>query len=78
VARRVSFIAECLTEFLDCCVQAVVEIHKGVRSPEPLTKFLSRDEFARFLKKDFEDLDRLPCNFNTIPSLLTCPNWVSS
>jgi hypothetical protein len=57
VFRRV---AQDVSQFVDSCVQSVVEIDKSVASPQPGTQFLSSNELARSPQKDGKNLQGLP------------------
>jgi hypothetical protein len=58
-------IAEGLTDFADCFVETVVEIHESVRGPELFLEFLTSYDFARVLKQQGEDLEGLLLKANS-------------
>jgi hypothetical protein len=65
-------ITKCLTQFLDCCVQAVIKINERVGGPEALPEFLAGHEFTGMLEQHFENPNRLTVQFqpDTIPAHL--------
>src|SRR5712692_7873593 len=52
-------IAQSVTQPLDCRVQAHVEVHEGIRRPELLLEFFSRDDLTRMLQQQRQDVKRL-------------------
>jgi hypothetical protein len=52
-------VSEGLTNFTDCFVEPVVEIHKSVRGPEFFLKFLTGYYLAVVLKQHRQDLEGL-------------------
>jgi hypothetical protein len=48
-----------LAKSLDGYIQTVVEIHEGIRGPEPLTKFLPAHDFSGPRQEQGENLQRL-------------------
>src|SRR4051812_39188080 len=56
IARR---IAERVTQFVDGCVQAVIEVNEGVRRPKLEAQLFTSDEFAFAGKEHGEHLKGL-------------------
>jgi hypothetical protein len=56
---RLGGIAERLTRFFDCRVQAVFEIDESVGLPQPLAQIVTRNDFARPFEQGDDDLSRV-------------------
>jgi hypothetical protein len=52
-------VAEGLTDFADCFVEAVVEVHESIRGPELFLEFLTSYDIAGVLKQQDQDLEGL-------------------
>ena len=52
-------VAQGLTYFADCFVEAVVEVHESVSRPEFFLKFLASCDLARVCKQHRQDLEGL-------------------
>src|SRR5215469_2486063 len=52
-------VAEGLTDFVDCFVEPVVEIHESVCGPKFFLKFLTGYDLAGVLKQHYQDLEGL-------------------
>jgi hypothetical protein len=59
VAGTLRVVVQRMSKLLDRTIQAVLEIDKNVRSPEPLTYFLARHDLAGTIKQQAEHLKRL-------------------
>src|ERR1700752_3929257 len=55
-------VAEGLTDFADCFVEAVVKVHESIRGPELFLEFLTSYDFAGVLKQQDQDLEGLLLN----------------
>ena len=58
-ARRLGRIAQRVAQPVDHGVQAVVEVDERATRPEPLAQLFTRDQVARSLQQQREDLERL-------------------
>jgi hypothetical protein len=59
VARMGRGVAQSLPDFVNCSVQASVEIDEGVAGPEPTAQFLPGNQLARPFQQGKENLERL-------------------
>ena len=57
--RLVGIVAERSAQALDGGVQAVLEVDEGAVRPETMTQLVARDDFARALEHEPENLERL-------------------
>jgi hypothetical protein len=64
----------CLALARDRCVQALLEVDEGIRTPQPPAQFLARDHLLVILKQDPEDLERLPAEADPGPVLPDLPS----
>jgi hypothetical protein len=58
-ARIFRGVTQSIPKAFDGCIQAMIKVHKGVSRPQSGLQFLTRDDFARFLEKQAEDLEGL-------------------
>lgn len=59
VAGRACRIAESVAKLLDGFVQPVIEVDEDIRGPETSPQFVTRDDLARPLQQNREDLNWL-------------------
>src|SRR5208337_1296486 len=71
--RPVRIVAQRLAQLLDGRIQAVLEIHKRVRRPDPRAQFLSRHHFSRFFQQRCQHLHRLLLYLVLLPALVQLP-----
>jgi hypothetical protein len=62
-------IAQSVSEFLDCSVQALVEVDVSPTWPQAGAQFFSADHFARMFQQNAENLQRLMLQVNQKASL---------
>ena len=62
-AGVVGFVGEGVAEFVDCGVEAVFEVDKGVSGPEAFLELFAGDDQAGVFQKDGEDLERAILDF---------------
>ena len=69
-ARLVRFVVQGLAQFLDGCIEAMVEIHERVFGPKPLAKLFSRDHLAGLLQQYGQYLEWLLLKLDLVAALV--------
>jgi hypothetical protein len=69
-ARLIRLVVQGLAQFLDGCIEAVVEIHERVFGPKPLAKLFSSDQLAGLLQQDGQYLQRLILKLDLMAALV--------
>jgi len=59
VARLLGRVAQSISQSLDRCVDAVIELYNGVVGPQPNADILPQNSFTRPFQKHLQDLKRL-------------------
>jgi hypothetical protein len=67
--RFVSFVTECTPQLLDCCVQAMLKVHKSILGPEPPAKFFAGHQLAGMFEQHGEDAKGLSLEFDFTATL---------
>src|SRR5208337_38753 len=70
VLRPDCIVAQRLPQLLDRRIQAVLEIHKRVRRPDPRAQFLACHHFSCLLEQRRQHLHRLLLHFAFLPALI--------
>jgi hypothetical protein len=59
VTRLLGVVIQRSAQFLNCAVQASLEVNEDIVAPEPLAQFIASHQFAGALEQEIEHLKRL-------------------